>query len=156
MIDNLEVGEYTLKLRLPNQEYQSISITVHKGKEWKSDFILKKNSLIESETRINSMIYIDKIEKSNENRSVFKLQEISLKKLESIFTHVNSIHFSQKSYSNKWVSMLIMNTKQMNSSLENSRMFIWMAVKLVMRYCMFWIDKNNKQEWEVCCRHPVY
>ena len=67
MIDNLEVGEYTLKLRLPNQEYQSISITVHKGKEWNSDFILKKNSLIESETRINSMIYIDKIEKSNEN-----------------------------------------------------------------------------------------
>jgi hypothetical protein len=44
----LEVGEYTLNLKITAGQKQKIQITVHKGTYWEGNFILKKSCLFES------------------------------------------------------------------------------------------------------------
>lgn len=51
-LENLDVGEYVLKLRLTYQDPVTINIQVHKGTYWQDKkFILKDTSLFESSTQ---------------------------------------------------------------------------------------------------------
>jgi len=47
-LEDLEVGEYTLKTKFCSNEFQTIKIIVHKGQQWRDNFILKKNQMFQT------------------------------------------------------------------------------------------------------------
>ena len=69
----LEVGDYTLITKFCANEFQSISITVHKGQYWEGNFILKKNCIFQSYAQ-KQMIRIDEVKHTAGDESTLRVQ----------------------------------------------------------------------------------
>ena len=67
-IEELERGEYELRLGLNSGEKTVITITVHKGHYWQDNFILKKGCIIEN-TAKKSMISLENMTAHSTNDS---------------------------------------------------------------------------------------